>query len=151
MNQRQLNNFTIETNSLFITVKIIQWISSSSHDSIELIKVKHSISITIRLFHHFFQFLIWNFLSHFICYSFQIFESYFIQIVLIKEFEDFIDFFLRVSWAHFSSHNLNKLIKTETFLNFFSHLGVNISNILFFDFHSKGFHYGFELASINLS
>jgi len=35
--------------SFIITIEVIEWISSSSHDTIKLLKVQHSISISIGL------------------------------------------------------------------------------------------------------
>lgn len=75
--------------SFIITVEIIQRISSSSHYSVELLEIEHSVAIPICFFKHFFQLLIWNFLSDFAGDSFQVFEGDFVQVVFVKKFEYF--------------------------------------------------------------
>lgn len=77
-----------ETISFVIAIEVIKRISTSSHYSIKLLEIEHSISISISFFKHFLQLLIRDFLSDFACNSFEIFEGYFIEIIFIKKFED---------------------------------------------------------------
>lgn len=137
--------------SFIIAVEIIKRITSSSHDAIELIKIEHTITISVCLFKHFFQFFIWNFLTDFTGDSFQVFKCDFIKVVFIKKFKDFIDFIFGISWTHSCSHDSNEFIVTDSLLDVLAHLRVNISDILFFDFHTEGFHDSFEFSGVNLS
>lgn len=137
--------------SFIIAVKVIERVTSSSHDAIKFVKIEHSIAISVGLFEHFFQLFIWNFLTDFTGNSFQIFESDFVKIIFIKKFEDFVDFVFGVSWTHSSGHDSNKFIVTDSLLDILAHFRVNISDILFFDFHTESFHDCFEFSSIDLS
>ena len=85
--------------SIIITVEIVKGITSSSHYSIKLVKVEHSISVSVCLFQHFLQFVVWYFLAHFCGDSFQIFEGDFIEVIFIEKLEDFEDFLFGVSGA----------------------------------------------------
>lgn len=137
--------------SLIIAVKVIKRITSSSHDAVEFIEIEHSIAISVSFFKHFFQFFIWNFLTDFAGDSFQIFESDFIKVIFVKKFEDFVDFVFRISWTHSGSHDSYELIVTDSLLDILAHFRVNISDVLFFDFHSESFHDCFEFSGIDLS
>lgn len=92
--------------SFVITIKIVKRISTSSHDSVKFVKVQHSVSISISLFKHFLELIVRNFLTNFSSDSFQVLESDFIEIIFIKQFEDFQDFFFGVT------RSLNKALFT---------------------------------------
>jgi hypothetical protein len=52
---------------------------------------------------------------------------------------------------HAAGHHIQKFIEVETFLYFLSHLGVDVSYVLLFDFHSEGLHDGLELSGIDFA
>lgn len=150
-NKNSVKRWLISLRSFIIAVKIIEWITSSSHDSVKLIKVKHSITISVSLFQHFLQLFIWNFLTNFTGNSFQVFECDFVQIVFVKKFEYFVNLIFWIPGAHSGSHDSNEFIVTDSLLDVLSHFRVNVSDILFFYFHSESFHDGFEFSCIDLS
>ena len=137
--------------SLIITIEIVKRVASSFHNSVKFFKVKHPISISIRFFKHFFEFFVWDFFPDFISNSFQVFESNFIEIFLIKKFENLMNLFLWISWSHSWAHNGKKLIIADSFLELFAHIGINISDILLLNIHSESFHNSFELSCVNLT
>lgn len=83
--------------SFIIAVKIFKGITASSHNAIKFLEVEHSIAISIGFLEHFLELVIRNLLSDLICDSLQIFEGNFIEVVLIKKFENLQNFILRVS------------------------------------------------------
>lgn len=64
--------------SFIIAVKVVERIASSSHDSVELVEVEHSVAVSVGLFQHFFKLLIGNFLTNFAGNSFQVLEGDFV-------------------------------------------------------------------------
>ena len=83
--------------SFIIAVKIFERITTSSHNAIEFLEVEHSITISISFFEHFLELVIGNLLSYLICDSLQIFEGDFVEIILIKKFENLQNFIFGVS------------------------------------------------------
>jgi hypothetical protein len=83
--------------SFIIAIEILEWITASSHNTIEFLEVEHSITIPISLFKHFLELIIGYLLSYFICDSLQIFEGDLVEVVLIEEFENLQNFIFGVS------------------------------------------------------
>lgn len=76
-----------EISSFVVTVEIVEGVSSSPHYAIELLEIKHPVSISVSLFQHLLQLIIRNLLSHLYCDAFQVFKSDFVEIVFIEKFE----------------------------------------------------------------
>jgi len=77
-----------ETISFVITVEVIKRIPSSSHYSVELLEIEHSVTISISLLKHLLELIIGDFLADLSSDSLQIFESDFVQIIFIEKFEN---------------------------------------------------------------
>jgi hypothetical protein len=85
--------------SFVIGIEIVERVSSAPHNAVELLKVEHSVSISVGLLQHFLELVIGDLLAHLGSDAFEVFKGDFVEVVLIKQFENLHDFLFGVTSA----------------------------------------------------